>query len=151
MRTLQDLLDDRLMSSPVKVYDPDGHLVAELPMGDESSLSSVLRYLGGEVLRELDADGACVAYVKAPDRPIGERSIGIGYQGRLDDEAAFSADWRSREKKASPKQLAIIRRNMEIYLAIKRDRWPEDPSQLLSYEASDALDEIFKAIGPRKR
>lgn len=146
MKTLLEFLDEHFMDSPVQVYTPDGRLVGEVPPGDESALSSVRDYANGEVVREVQTPTHWAAYVKAKPLPQSKPPVQMGYPGELSDEAAFSLDWRSREPKASEKQLAFIAKNYRLYMTIRKDSWPTDPKLLLRYEASDAMTEMLSVL-----
>lgn len=141
--TLLELIDDRLMSGFVKVYSSDGKEIAIMEEGDESGLSKIRDYANGEVIREVSLEGGVAAYVKAKPMPK-ETVVYKGYPGELADEAAFSLDWRSREPKASPKQVAYLYKNIRAYIMIKKPQWPQDPQHLLRYEASDAMTAIIE-------
>ena len=136
--TLLEFIDEHLMSGFIKVYSSDGKEVAVMDEGDEAGLSKIRDYANGEVIKEIPLEGGVAAYVKA--KPKAKETIVVrGYPGELKDEAAFSADWRSREPKASAKQQSFILKNYRLYMAIKKPKWPIDPKDLLRYEASDAM------------
>ena len=141
--TLLEFIDENLMRGFIRVYSSDGKAVADIPEGDESGISAVRDYANGEVVKTVQMEGGIAAYVVAKPRPPERGPVVMGYPGELRDEAAFSLDWRSRESKASEKQVAFLLKNIRLYLAVRKDSWPEDPSQLLRYEASDAMTEII--------
>ena len=137
--TLIDFIGDHLMSSDILVLSSDGKTVATIPQGDETALSLVRDYLGGEVLKEIPDGDSITVYVLAKPVAQPKPEVVLGYPGEVEDEAAFSADWRSREPKASSKQLSFLYKNIKLYLILKKPNWPGDPKNLLRYEASDAM------------
>lgn len=143
MKTLLQSIDEHLMGGPIEVYTPEGAKVADLPEGDESAISLIRDYANGEVVREFPTASGWAVYVKPKPLPKERGPVVLGYPGDLPDEAAFSLDWRSREPKASEKQLAFIAKNYRLYMAVRKETWPTDPKQLLRYEASDAMTEII--------
>ena len=148
--TLLEFIDEHLMSSNIEVYSSSGAKIADIEQCDESGISQIREYARGEVVKVVEAENAIVAYVEK--KPFEERPpITMGYPGELQDEAAFSLDWRSREPKASTKQLAFLAKNHKLYMAIKKPQWPNDPKDLLRYEASDAMTEILNIIRKDKR
>ena len=149
--TLIDFIDDHLMSSDILVLSSDGKTVATIPQGDETALSLVRDYLGGEVLREILDGDSWTVYVQAKPLAQQKPEVVLGYPGEVEDEAAFSADWRSREPKASSKQLSFLYKNIRLYLMLKKPNWPGDPKNLLRYEASDAMTTIMNYMRKSKK
>ena len=149
--TLLDFIDDRIMAGFVKVYTRDGEEVGTVEPGDDDGIRAVSAYLSGSVIRTLDVEGGSVAYVDPPAAKRGESGpVTQGYPFELKDEAAFSLDWRSREAKASAKQLAFIAKHYKLYMSIKKDYWPADPKDLLRHEASDAMTDMLAIIRGRE-
>lgn len=143
--TLLEFIDEHLMSSDIDVYSSDGAKVAHIERCDESGISSIRDYARGEVVKTVETEDGVAAYVVR--KPFEKRQpITKGYPGELEDEASFSLDWRSREPKASTKQLAFLAKYHSLYLSIKKPHWPADPKDLLRYEASDAMTEILKIV-----
>lgn len=141
--TLRDLIEASAL--PVEARGPDG---APLGVADPSDEESQLA-LGPLLLREVAASAedqgrGLVSATLAPAQqaPIAQGEPALGYPGPVADEAAWSADWRSREPRATAKQAAAIRRSMALYLRVRRPGWPADPAQLTRQDASDALDLI---------
>ena len=148
---LSEFFDEYLMRGPIKVYSSAGTLVAEIAEGDESGLYAARDYINGDVVKTVDmgAEGYA-AYVMAKPMETANAVV-MGYPGELADEAAFSRDWRSREAKASEKQLAFISKHYSLYMAVRKDRWPMNPKDLLRYEASDAMTEMLNIIRKEER
>lgn len=144
--TLLEFIDEHLMSSPISVYSVDGRKVADIPEGDESAIASVRDYANGRVEKEVRTESGWTVYVKPKPLPPERGPVVMGYPGEVEDEAKFSLDWRSREPKASDKQVAFLSRNYRLYLAVRKETWPRDVSLLLRYEASDAMTEILKIV-----
>ena len=148
MRTLRDLVDEEYAGGrTIVVMSPSGERLGEVRPGEEGDAFALARHMGSPVLRETEADGSLYAYVgtPSPDSAFGPKAPSV-YPGEIPDEAAWSADWRSRERKVSPKQLAFIRKNLALYRAVRSPSWPEDPSALLAHEASDAMDVMIGII-----
>ena len=147
---LSDLVDSLPGSVALTGVSPSGEVLFESE-GTSSDEDAALfaPHLSRPVDRLLPSPGdpsRLVAYLGLPPSNPGAAPIGRAmYQGPVADPAAWSYDWRSREPKASPAQLRLILRDLPIYLAIREERWPKDPSQLLRYEASDAIDSIRAA------
>lgn len=141
MSTLRELVDENYAGGQtIAVLSPVGEELGRIRPGEEEDSFALARLMGGQVIRAVQAQDAVYAYVSPPPEAPGARSQTPSvYQGPIADEAAWSADWRSRERKASDKQLSFIRRNMPLYLAIRKPEWPEDPKLLLAHEASDAM------------
>ena len=149
--TLLEFIDEHLMSSSIDVYSDLGVKVAHLDQGEEEGLRQIKDYTRGEILREVQTGpGLYAVYVKAKPLAAEHGPIVMGYPGEVPDEAAFSLDWRAREPKASPKQLAFILKNMSTYLRVRKASWPMNPKDLLRYEASDAMTEMLKIIRKRE-
>ena len=143
--TLTEFIDDHFLEADIKVYSAAGAEVGTLVQGDESCLRQVRDYLGGEVVKDgRSPDGSLWVYVTAKPRGEERGPVLKGYPGEVADEAAFSLDWRSREPKASPKQVAYLYKNIRAYIMIKKPQWPQDPQHLLRYEASDAMTAIIE-------
>lgn len=144
--TLLEFIDDHMMSSDITVFSSDGKRVGFIPQGDESAIAGVRDYVNGEIVKEMkDSDSLCV-YVNPKPISQGKAPVVIGYPGELSDEAAFSADWRSREPKASSKQLSFLYKNIRLYMTLKKPNWPRDPKDLLRYEATDAMTLIINYL-----
>lgn len=148
MTTLRELVDDNYVGGqPIVVIAPSGETLGTIRPGEEEDAFALGNMMGGKVLRTVDADGSVYAYVEPPATAPGSKSITPSiYQGTIVDEAAWSADWRSRERKASVKQLAFLRRHIQLYRQIKKPQWPDDPAALLGYEASDAMTVMLSII-----
>lgn len=143
--TLTEFIDDHFLDADIRVLSAAGAEVGTIPQGDESGLRPVRDYLGGEVVKDgRSPDGSLWVYVTAKPRPPERGPVLQGYPGDVSDEAAFSLDWRSREPKASPKQVAYLYKNIRAYLMIRKAQWPQDPQYLLRYEASDAMTAIIE-------
>ena len=150
--TLIEFIDDNFTSSDIKVLSSDGKEVGTVLAGDEDTLALIRDYAHGEVVSHGEAaDGSLWAYVKA--RPVGPAKPApvLGYPGEVSDEAQFSLDWRSREPKASPKQASFLLKNIGMYRLVKKPQWPDDPTQLLRYEVSDAMTAVIEAQKGRRK
>lgn len=143
--TLADFIDDHFLDADIKVYSVTGALVGTIFQRDEECLRDVRGYLKGNIIRDgKSPDGTYWVYV-SPELVDPEHGPVVhGYPGEVEDEAAFSLDWRAREPKASPKQVAFLYKNIRAYAKIRKPQWPQDPQQLLRYEASDAMTMIFE-------
>lgn len=139
MTTLRDLVDDNYFGgSTIIVMTTNGARLGEIRPGEEEDAFAFGRFMGGAVVKEVPAPDGLYVYVDPPAPAPGAKGPAI-YQGEIEDEAAWSANWRQRERKASVKQTSFIRKNIQLYRAIKKPGWPDDPKDLLSYEASDAM------------
>lgn len=154
--TLEDFLDSVPSDATVEVYSKDGEHLVSYCYIDDSSFHQIAPFFKREVIKNLStADGSITVYVDDPvltpgAEPLYQADV---YQGTFvspQEESEWSFDWRNRERKVSPRQLAIIINNIQIYNKVRRARWPEDPRQLLSYEASQAIDAIFEERGKGK-
>ena len=112
MTTLRELVDENYAGgSVIAVLSPVGEELGRIRPGEEEDSVALARLMGGQVIRAVRAQDAVYAYVSPPPEAPGARSQTPSvYQGPIADEAAWSADWRSRERKASDKQLSFIRR-----------------------------------------
>lgn len=148
MTTLRELVDDNYVGGqPIVVIAPSGETLGTIRPGEEEDAFALGSMMGGKVLKTVDADGSVYAYVEPPATAPGSKSITPSiYQGAIADEAAWSADWRSRERKASAKQLAFLRKHLPLYRQIKKPQWPDDPAALLAHEASDAMTTMLEVL-----
>ena len=149
--TLLEFIDDHFMSADIKVYSSNGKEIGTVVQGDESCLNIIKDYARGEIVRDGEApDGSLWVYVQAKPLSPERGPVLIGYPGEVEDEAAFSLDWRSREPKASPKQVSFLYKNIRLYMSIKKPGWPNDPKELLRYEASDAMTIMLSILKGKK-
>lgn len=144
---LADFIDEHILGGSVTVITEEGDLIVQVMDASDEEVAKAYPYLNREVIKSGESDGGVYAYVAGSASMPGNRSQEPGvYKGHIEDEAAWSLDWRSREKHASEKQLKLLRKHISIYRQIKKPRWPDDPAGLLTYEASDALDVIFEIL-----
>ena len=144
---MADFIDEHILKEKIAIITEDGEVIGTVEDASDEEMAKAYPYLNREVVKSGDTWEGVYAYVAGSKAMPGNRSQEPGvYKGHIEDEAAWSLDWRARERHATEKQLKLLRKHISIYRQIKKPGWPDDPAELLTYEASDALDVIFEVL-----